>query len=47
MVSKPTAEREARWAENDPKYRRLNQTLDYIEEQNCIEKIVFKNSLNN
>ena len=47
MVSKPTAEREARWAENDPKYHRLNLTLDYIEEQNCIERIVNKNSLNN
>lgn len=42
MVSKPTKEREARWAENDPKYTRLNKTLDYIEEQICIEKIVFK-----
>ena len=32
MVSKQTAEREARWAENDPKYNRHNKTLDYIEE---------------
>lgn len=32
MISKPSAERNARWAENDPKYRRLNKTLDYIDE---------------
>ena len=32
MIAKPSAERDARWAENDPKYRRLNKTLDYIDE---------------
>ena len=46
MISKPTAERDARWAEDDPKYLRLNKTIDYIEEQICIEKIVHKNGMN-
>ena len=41
-VSKPTKEKAARWAEQGPKQKRFNKTLDYVEEQCCIEKIIGK-----
>ena len=41
-VVKRSKESEARWAENDPKQRQRNKTLDYVDEQQGIQKILFR-----